>query len=444
MSEFDWGLYPEAEAYLRTLVDSVLSRSETARRLAEEIEAGTSTDFFEWVDHLALPAAKLDKAKLLALHFEERERNGFRVFGIAGSTFFPLLAARDEELVLGPESLRDFCSVHFPALNINDAESAYQKVRLAEENGIVISAVGRRGSGGFAAHAPDDGDAYKRTLDAFRGRGRSFGTAPEGFGQLNGVIREAKLRLSSVRVADALFRAEREFWESKNSAARTQKARQDALGLGWGNADHLTFRSSRANFTSLVQTLRGLGMRSRERYHAGAQAGWGAQIMEHPESGEVVFADVDLGEEERDTDFSRRPLPERERLGTVGLWVALHGDSIFEAGLHHMAARFRFDGVREELERRHVPMMKPFSNFPFLKQAFTTGENWMPQAERVEALASRKLIDQTQRDKFLSDGAIGSHLENIERRQGFKGFNQDSVSVIIRATDPRQAAAKGA
>jgi hypothetical protein len=39
----------------------------------------------------------------------------------------------------------------------------------------------------------------------------------------------------------------------------------------------------------------------------------------------------------------------------------------------------------------------------------------------------------------LEEGAVGSHLENLQRRGGFKGFNQKSVSVIIEATDPRGA-----
>ena len=53
MSAFDWGLYPEAENYLRSLVDSALLRSRTACQLAAEIEKGTSTTFFEWIDHLS-------------------------------------------------------------------------------------------------------------------------------------------------------------------------------------------------------------------------------------------------------------------------------------------------------------------------------------------------------------------------------------------------------
>ena len=35
-------------------------------------------------------------------------------------------------------------------------------------------------------------------------------------------------------------------------------------------------------------------------------------------------------------------------------------------------------------------------------------------------------------------GAIGSHLENLERNDGYKGFNQHGVSDIISRTDPRK------
>jgi len=34
--------------------------------------------------------------------------------------------------------------------------------------------------------------------------------------------------------------------------------------------------------------------------------------------------------------------------------------------------------------------------------------------------------------------SIVRHLENLQRKGGFKGFNQKSVSVIISATDPRK------
>jgi hypothetical protein len=47
------------------------------------------------------------------------------------------------------------------------------------------------------------------------------------------------------------------------------------------------------------------------------------------------------------------------------------------------------------------------------------------------------IVKSQQSKVFLKEGAIGSHLENIQRDQGFKGFNQESVSDIIRRTDPR-------
>jgi hypothetical protein len=82
--------------------------------------------------------------------------------------------------------------------------------------------------------------------------------------------------------------------------------------------------------------------------------------------------------------------------------------------------------------------MKPFSDFEFLRQAFTEGERWRVKPERVAALRARGMITSEQADAFLRDGAIGSHLENLQRKGGFKGFNQKSVSAIIAATDPRQ------
>ena len=94
--------------------------------------------------------------------------------------------------------------------------------------------------------------------------------------------------------------------------------------------------------------------------------------------------------------------------------------------------------LREQLAYLNVNTMKPFSDFPFLKQAFTEGERWPVRPERIERLVEAKLITAEQVKKFLKEGAIGSHLENLQRKGGFKGFNQKSVSVIIEATDPRK------
>jgi len=131
-------------------------------------------------------------------------------------------------------------------------------------------------------------------------------------------------------------------------------------------------------------------------------------------------------------------LPPASRLGTVGLWVGLHGESFLEAGMHHLEARFDFDPLRSQLNELGIHTMKPFSDFPFLQQAFTEGERWPVRRERAERLLAAGLVTQQQFDQFLREGALGSHLENLQRHGVFKGFNQKSVSAIIAATDPRQ------
>ena len=143
-------------------------------------------------------------------------------------------------------------------------------------------------------------------------------------------------------------------------------------------------------------------------------------------------------------DFSQRKLSPALQLGTVGLWVGLHGESFLDAGMHHLEARFDFDYLRDQLEQQGVNTMKPFSDFEFLRQAFTEGERWPVRRERADRLVDAGLITREQGAEFVQNRAIGSHLENLQRHGGFKGFNQKAVSAIIAATDPRKQAANRA
>jgi hypothetical protein len=282
-----------------------------------------------------------------------------------------------------------------------------------------------------------------RTLELFRTRRREF--APdaddEAFAYTSGLVDDAIAQVGVDIACDLFFAAEREYWQRRNRAAQVQKARQDRLGLGWANHDHHTYRCSRENFTKLIAIQEKLGLVARERFYAGREAGWGAQVMEQPVTGIVTFNDVDLSPEELYQDFAHEPLAPRDRLGTVGLWCALHGDSMLQAGMHHLEAQFDFEALRKQLEdEAAVKTMKPFTDFPHLRQAFTEGERWKVRPERIERLLTKGLITADQARQFRENGALGSHLENLERNDGFKGFNQTGVSEIIAATDPRRHA----
>jgi hypothetical protein len=83
--------------------------------------------------------------------------------------------------------------------------------------------------------------------------------------------------------------------------------------------------------------------------------------------------------------------------------------------------------------------MAPFTTFPFLRQAFTEGERWPVSELRLTRLVQTGKITRAQAYQFrMNGGAIGSHLENLERNDGYKGFNQTGVSDIIARTDPRK------
>ena len=82
--------------------------------------------------------------------------------------------------------------------------------------------------------------------------------------------------------------------------------------------------------------------------------------------------------------------------------------------------------------------MAPFTDFPHLKQAFTKGEMWPVDPRRIERLLQQGRITPEQADHFRREGALGSHMEILERNDGYKGFNQTGISEIITRTDPRR------
>lgn len=441
---FDWGLYLDAEKFLQAEIKKFLRQNSFAKRLAQDISENTSTRFFDWVDHMVIPEGKIDIVELKNLGFEgviAATPHGEEAYKHPKAVFFPILIAKSDnyELALKPEYLDDFIKRLQRKIPVEGKKDLpYRRAAVHEEKGYILAAVERRGTSGFLAGEDlQDIDAYKKALQLFVKRKRRFEDDSEGLLEVERLIKEVTKTLSPSRAADAFFRAERSYWERKNKAGRHQRIRHDLFGLGWGNHDHHTFRSSRKNFVHLIRILEHMGFLCRERFFPGEKAGWGAQVLEHPDCGITVFADVDITEDEKGADFSHKGLAEIKDLRTVGLWIALHGESILQSGIHHMAARFNFTQLKRDLMRADIDVMKPFSDFPFLKQAFTVGEIWKVEKRRIDLLLKKGMLSPEQYKRFRDKGAIGSHLENIQRRQGFKGFNQDSVTAIIHAIDPR-------
>ncbi|MBA2479997.1 MAG: hypothetical protein H0V44_04990 [Planctomycetes bacterium] len=445
LDAFHWSPQPHAAALVRELVDDVLRRCPEAQALASRMLDQTATRFIDWVDALVVPGSPELGDRLRAAGFVLRRRRGADTCFVHEAGIFPDIVMVPENrarVTIAVDSVADFCAVHaLDAAQIEGVPHApFRRVQVFCGDWAELWAVERHGYDGFQVADLDPRYALDaaRVLESFRSRRRIFPGDEEGFDHAEDLVTKAVIAVGKDMACDLFFAAEREYWQRRNRAARVQKERQDALGLGWANHDHHTYRSSRHAFKRLIAILESLGMVCRERFYPGGEAGWGAQVLEHPVTGVVVFADVDMSAEELKSDFAHEGLPQRRTLGTVGLWCALHGEAFLEAGMHHLECTFDFAALTAQLAPAGVAMMKPFTDFPHLHQAFTEGERWSVRRERVMRLLAAEQIEPHQARVFIDDGALGSHLENLERNDGFKGFNQTGVDAIISATDPRK------
>jgi len=448
---FQWLRYPDAETYSLEHLDRLVSAMPSLRVFAEALRTRTGSRLSDWVDHLILVDGDLPQGQLTDLGFEPDE-----VPTEPGDTVYHHPRAILPHILLRHRPGTEPGTVLAAALQVEDVShfllanqiaapisgtpvSPYRRARAWQHNGREVLVVERRGHSGFVpTEMPlEYPHRYLHAFQRWATRPRLFANEQAGMEHTLNLARALVAEMGTHTAAWIAFAAERAYWQGRNRAGRVQKAIQDSLGLGWANHDHHTFRSSRPAFSLLIEILETFGFQPRERFYAGAEAGWGAQVMEQPVCRLAVFADVDLATHEVGGDFAHRPLPARSELGTVGLWCALHGQSMLSAGLHHLAARFDFDDLTANLHEQGIDMMRPFSEFSYLRQAFTQGERWPVAPDRLAQLFEAGQIDETQQARFIEKGAIGSHLENIQRGEGFKGFNQQTISDIILRTDPR-------
>lgn len=447
-AEFHWHCEPQAELFLEELLQHMYQHNQALAEFSQNVTRYTSTRLFDWIDHVRIGQGQQHSAKLSQLGFRILQATPQGLLWHHPAAQLPLILAynraepEQQGVAVRVDSIAEFLLIHGLNKPIEGSPySGYRCCQVLSHREACLWVVERRGSlplypiyqheeylGRYLLAQQQWYCRQRDLVDEERAMDIALETAAELVQKMGGNI-----------AAWIVLEGERRYWQARNSAAQLQKNRQDTLGLGWANHDHHTFRSSRRHFAKLVRLFEVLGFHCRERFWAGKEAGWGAQVMENAACGLVLFLDVDLAGHEIEIDFAHQPLEELDRLGTIGLWCALHGDSILKAGMHHLEAQFLFDQLTEDLAHKGIRMMEPFSNFSYLKQAFTAGEIWPVAAERLDKLLKSGKITAEEAERFRTHGAVGSHLENLQRREGYKGFNQKNVSYIIKKTDPRLA-----
>ncbi len=447
IEQFDWTVQPAAAEIAENTLDEFCRHSDFLRSLAAAMLHETGTRLCDWIDHFSLRELPASAQQLGEAGFEIKSVGGTAIVHHSRGMFAPIMIDlhAPPRVAIKVESVTDFLFAHHmtgAAPITGEPMSRLRHVVVDRQDEMQVWAVERHGYRGFdiVDATPETIAAVSRHSESFLLRQRNWPTESEGFAHTRQLIASASRDMGTDLACDLFFAAERRYWQSRNRAARVQKARQDQLGLGWANHDHHTYRSSREHFTQLIAALEALGFECRERFYGGHGAGWGAQVLEQPNCGIVIFADVDMTPDEVTGDFAHEGLAPRDQLGTVGLWCKLHGEAFLQAGLHHLECQFDFDAARQQLAREGVNTMAPFTDFPHLKQAFTAGENWPVAPSRIDAARRAGFITSEQAEKFRTSGALGSHLEILERNAGYKGFNQTGISEIIRDTDPRRQA----
>jgi hypothetical protein len=453
-TDFDWQPQPAAARFVAGLLERCNRSNPQIEKLAQRMNHETGTRLVDWVDSISVYGDAIADQLLEAGYVADpREAAVWR----HSEGIFPTIRfttqvtsngvadGRPVALAIKVSSVDDFANAfndQGPGQIEGANGSQFRTCQLRSESGTQLLAIERHGWPSFDMpnNRAQQITAAAKHRQAFATRRRDCASDREGFEVAAKLFDAAAADLGRDWACDLFFAAERDYWMSRNAAGRVQYQRQQSLGLGWGNHDHHTYRSSRECFSMLIALLERMGFQCRERFYAGREAGWGAQVIEQPVTGITIFADVDLTPEEVAGDFAHQQLEPQEKLGTVGLWCKLHGEAFLQAGMHHLECQFDFDAVREQLANIGVESMKPFTDWAHLKQAFTKGEVWPVRPERIEAALAGGFITPEQAEQFRRDGALGSHLEILERNDGFKGFNQTGISEIITRTDPlRQA-----
>jgi len=431
-----WERQPAAEALVQRLLNEALEKCGPASQFANALLERTAVRLRDIVDHLAL-SSDVAISEFESTGWRRGQDGAWRK--VAGG--FPTIIRRDEfQIWLRVESVDQFLAAN-SAKAVVEAK-AYGPLRRAlvfSGDAVAFGVIERNGFAGY--DPPDVSDALIRQarqhLQRFRTRRRAFGSVEEGLAHTEALVERVVRDIGPHWACDLWLKAERDFWLRQCAAGRFVRTRQDAIGIGWANIDHHTYDSSRRHFRHAIQVFEKLGYEPREMLYAGELAGWGSQVLEQPVIGSTIFADVDLAPDELTIDFAHEPLSDLPKHRRAGLLSAVLGESILEPGLTHLACLSDHRRFREQMRQLGVSMMAPFSDFSHLYQELTDGDWGAVDPDRVDRLEADGHIGAEEAERLRLEGSIVTHFENIERNDGYKGFNRDGIDSVLRKLDPR-------
>ena len=367
-----WEVQPEAEVKYLKLLELALAACPVAEELGQQLLDACAVRLSDIVDHILVS----DEQQI-----KELETLGWTLYqpGVWRhplGNFPDIVWADNIELgvVFRVECVAHFCETHKITAEIQGvAGGPYRIVKVYNSPLGGFFAVERGGHAAYDVPLLDHSqiDRARHHKEAFEGRQRHFPDTLAGLNHTEQLVDAAVRDIGAAWACALFFAAERKYWMSRCPAGRTQWERQQDAGIGWANIDHHTYDSSRQWFRYTIRILEKLGYECRELFYAGDQAGWGSQVLEHPVLRSTIFADIDLAPEELAIDFAHMELPPLDKFRRAGVLCAMHGESILDGGLNHVAGLHDQVLLRAQFDKLGIKMMPPFSDFPHLYQELT-------------------------------------------------------------------------
>lgn len=426
-SMYQWESQPKAEELILSFIEIALELNPTILELSKDLLRLTDTRFLDWIDHIVLPDGENLRHQLQSTGFTQRGPLFVHLNARLPRIKLVESALFNVGLGVSVDNIASFVMTHGGGNFLIEGTpfGALRRCTFSSINGAILWIIERRGAE-LIEPCYEDLEviaSYFYALENWMMRPREFEDPLRGIEETVELARYLVEAVGQKRAAWTILEVERRYWQSKNRAGQLQKDRQDRLGMGWANHDHHTFYSSRRYFQEVVELFEVLGFTPRERIYAGANEGWGAQVMENEALRSVVLLAVDLTEEESSQDFSHLILPELPSLGKIDLWCFLHGESLLQGGMHNLSALFVSENIQTYFEEQGITVMEVSHGSFFLKEVHTTAEIWPVEERRLKQLLSHQKIDEETYRKWWSTGVFGSRLCCLERKEGYKGFH---------------------
>ena len=302
---------------MREIIAAFCDEIHDIQRFGDRLRQQTGTRLIDWVDHFALPASDCLESRLEQTGFLPHDHVRYGVWDHPGGLFPQVVTHPNPtwRLAVRVESVADFLAAQGlePRHTRLKASRSRHFERLASERHSEFEfwVVERHGYRGWETSELTSGHV-EAVLDYDRGVWAAVAALRRSLSTVS-----QRLANWSAPPSPIWGPAVPPTCSSRPNAATGPAAiappdskMPARMPLVWAGPTTITTPTAAAanTFCPLIGSLEDLGLVCRERFYAGREAGWGAQVLEQEESQVVVFADVDLSAAEVCDDFAHAPL----------------------------------------------------------------------------------------------------------------------------------------